>query len=235
MTSVTLVRCDDVADAERVWTIVVGGGSGRRFGSPKQYELLGDRRVIDHARGIAEAMSDGTVVVVPASDAERERGVPGGDSRSASVRAGLGAVPPEATIILVHDAARPFAGAEVYRRVIDAVHAGADGAIPGLPVADTIKIVEPVDGVGATARTVVDTPDRSSLVAVQTPQGFRAGVLRAAHRTGGDTTDDAALVERAGGRVVVVEGDHDNRKITRPEDLAWARELLATRTGGGEP
>jgi 2-C-methyl-D-erythritol 4-phosphate cytidylyltransferase len=232
MTSVTLVRCDDVADAERVWTIVVGGGSGRRFGSPKQYEQLGDRRVIDHARTIAEAMSDGTVVVVPAADAERERGIPGGDSRSASVRAGLEAVPTEATIILVHDAARPFAGVDVYRRVIDAVRAGADGAIPGLPVADTIKVVEPVEGEADDGRVVVDTPDRSSLVAVQTPQGFRAGVLRAAHRDDGDATDDAALVERAGGRVVVVEGDRDNRKITRPADLAWARELLATRAGG---
>ena len=75
MTSVTLVRCGDVADLEHIWTIVVGGGSGRRFGSVKQYEALGDRRVIDHARAAAEAVSDGTVVVVPAADAEREHGV----------------------------------------------------------------------------------------------------------------------------------------------------------------
>lgn len=220
-----------MADAERVWTIVVGGGSGRRFGSRKQYERLGDRRVIDHARSTAEAMSDGTVVVVPPSDAEQEGAVAGGDSRSASVRAGLAAVPADATIILVHDAARPFAGADTYRRVIDAVASGADGAIPGVPVADTIKIVEPVDA--GPQRVVVDTPDRSRLVAVQTPQGFRAQVLRTAHRDDADATDDAALVERAGGRVVVVEGEHDNRKITRPEDLVWARELLDARTDGG--
>lgn len=206
---------------------MVGGGSGRRFGSVKQYETLGDRRVIDHARAAAEAVSDGTVVVVPASDAERERGVAGGESRSASVRAGLAVVPADATMILVHDAARPFADAALFRRVIGAVRDGADGAIPGLPVADTIKVI---DG----RRVVVDTPDRATLVAVQTPQGFRADVLRSAHGGDSEATDDSALVERAGGRVVVVAGDHDNRKITRPEDLEWARAILAARANGGE-
>lgn len=200
---------------------MVGGGTGQRFGSFKQYELLGDMRVIDRACAIAEEMSDGTVIVVPPSDVERERGVAGGDSRSASVRAGLAAVPADASIILVHDAARPFASGDIYRRVIDAVHDGADGAIPGVPVADTIKVVS--DGV------VVDTPDRTNLIAVQTPQGFRADVLRAAYASDFDATDDAGLVERCGGRVVVVEGDDDNRKITRPADLQWARRLLAAR------
>jgi 2-C-methyl-D-erythritol 4-phosphate cytidylyltransferase len=177
--------------------------------------------VIDCARAIAEEMSDGTVVVVPPSDAERERAVGGGDSRSASVRAGLAAVPADASIILVHDAARPFASREIYRQVIDAVRDGADGAIPGVPVADTIKVVN--HGV------VVDTPDRTSLISVQTPQGFRADMLRAAHASDSDATDDAALVERRGGRIVVVEGDDDNRKITRPADLEWARRFLAAR------
>jgi 2-C-methyl-D-erythritol 4-phosphate cytidylyltransferase len=226
MTSVTLVRCDDVSGHERVWTIVVAGGTGRRFGSVKQFELLGDRRVIDHARAVADEMSDGTVVVVPAEDAERERGVAGGGTRSESVRAGLAAVPDEATIILVHDAARPFAGPEVYRRVIDAVVGGADGAIPCVPVHDTIKVV--AEG------TVVDTPERSSLVAVQTPQGFRAAALRAAHAGGAEATDDSALVERMGGRVVVVAGDDDNRKITRPTDLEWARQRLAAISRCGQ-
>jgi 2-C-methyl-D-erythritol 4-phosphate cytidylyltransferase len=237
MTSVTLVRCGDVADPERIWTIVVGGGSGRRFGSLKQYETLGDRRVIDHARAAAEAVSDGTVLVVPAADAERERGVAGGESRSASVRAGLASVPADATVILVHDAARPFADAALFRRVIEAVRDGADGAIPGLPVADTIKVVDDgltVDGTVDGRRVVVDTPDRATLVAVQTPQGFRADALRSAHRGDSEATDDSALVERAGGQVVVVAGDHDNRKITRPEDLAWAREILAARGNGSE-
>lgn len=200
---------------------MVGGGAGRRFGSLKQYELLDERRVIDHARSVAAAMSEGTIVVVPPSDAEREGGVAGGDTRSDSVRAGLAAVPSDATIICVHDAARPFADEAIYARVVGAVREGADGAVPGVAVADTIKIVR--DGV------VLDTPDRSSLVAVQTPQAFRADVLRAAHRADADATDDAGLVERLGGRIAVVEGDADNRKITRPDDLTWARQLLADR------
>jgi 2-C-methyl-D-erythritol 4-phosphate cytidylyltransferase len=221
MTSVTLVRCDDVSGPERVWTVVVAGGTGQRFGAAKQFELLGDRRVIDHARAVADEMSDGTVVVVPPDDVERERGVAGGATRSESVRAGLAAVPDEATIILVHDAARPFAGPELFRRVIDAVIAGADAAIPAVPVDDTIKVVA--------GDTVIDTPDRSTLVAIQTPQAFRAGVLRAAHASGGDATDDAGLVERMGGRVVVVAGADDNRKITKPADLDWARRQVAVR------
>ncbi len=101
---------------------------------------------------------------------------------------------------------------------IAAVHDGADAAIPGTAVADTIKVV--ADGV------VVATPDRAALVAVQTPQAFRAEALRAAHEHGGDATDDAGLVEAGGGVVVVVEGEGGNRKITVPDDLAWARRQL---------
>ena len=212
-----------MAPHEIIWTVVVGGGSGSRFGRPKQYEELGDRRVIDWSRAVAEQISNGVVVVVPAADAERECAVAGGDSRSASVRAGLASVPAEATIICVHDAARPFAGIDIYERVVDAVTDGADAAIPGVAVPDTIKMVNEVDGV----RTVVDTPDRASLVAVQTPQAFRAEKLRAAHADGADATDDAALIERSGGRVVVVEGDPVNRKITLPDDLEWARQRVA--------
>ncbi len=197
---------------------MVGGGSGQRFGTLKQYERLGDRRVIDHARSTAEASCDGVVVVVPSGDAVRERAVAGGATRSESVRAGLAAVPADATIICVHDAARPFATPELFLRVIDAVAAGADGAIPGVAVTDTIKIV--ADG------AVMSTPDRSSLVAVQTPQAFRADILRRAHEDGDASTDDAALVERIGGHVVVVAGESRNRKITHPDDLEWARQQL---------
>jgi len=211
-----------VPHVETVWTVVVGGGNGQRFGKQKQYELIGDRRVIDHSKAVAEQMSDGVVVVVPASDAVAERAIAGGNSRSASVRAGLAAVPDDATIVCVHDAARPLASPAVYERVIAAVAAGADAAVPGIPVADTIKVVE-ANG------TVVATPDRSTLVAVQTPQAFRASVLRAAHAGGGDATDDAALIEQAGGTVVVVEGDHLNRKITLPDDLEWARRKMGER------
>lgn len=199
-----------------MWTIVVAGGTGQRFGRPKQYEPVGGRRVIDWSAEVARSVSDGVVLVVPAADAEREQGVPGGATRSESVRAGLAAVPAEATIVCVHDAARPFASAALFAAVVAAVQSGADGAVPGLPVTDTIKVVE-----GA---RVVATLDRSRLVAVQTPQAFRADALRRAHGAGGDQTDDAALVEALGGTVVVVPGEPDNRKITHPEDLAWARQ-----------
>ena len=201
---------------------MVGGGTGERFGRPKQYEDLGGgERVIDRSRRVAESVSEGVVVVVPPSDVEREGGVPGGPTRSASVRAGLAAVPGDAEVICVHDAARPLATEALYGAVVEAVLAGADGAVPGVPVADTIKIVD-------AARQIVTTPDRSALVAAQTPQAFRADRLRAAHAAQAEGTDDAALVEAIGGRVVVVPGDPANLKITRPEDL----ELARRRAGG---
>jgi 2-C-methyl-D-erythritol 4-phosphate cytidylyltransferase len=222
MTSVTVLPSEAVLHHERVWTVVVGGGSSRRFGRPKQYALLGGRRVIDHSRAVAEQATDGVVVVVPQEDAVAEQAVAGGATRSESVRAGLAAVPSDATIICVHDAARPFASPALFEQVIAAVVAGADAAIPGVAVTDTIKVV--TDGV------VVATPDRSTLTAVQTPQAFRAAVLRAAHERavadGRDATDDAALVEALGGRVVVVDGDVHNRKITLPEDLDWAERWM---------
>jgi 2-C-methyl-D-erythritol 4-phosphate cytidylyltransferase len=211
-----------------VWAVVVGGGSGQRFGRLKQFELLGNERMIDRSRRIAESVCDGVVLVVPAADAEREGAVAGGATRSDSVRAGLAAVPPEADIICVHDAARPLASAALYRRVIDAVVAGAAGAVPGVPVVDTIKVVD-AGGV------ITATPDRASLAAVQTPQAFTAAALRAAHAAGGDGTDDASLVELAGGRCVVVPGEATNRKITDAADLEWARIELAVIDGAAEP
>ena len=216
-----------------VWTIVVAGGSGRRFGSLKQFEELGGRRVLDLSVDMARECSDGVVVVVPAEDAEREGGVAGGPTRTASVRNGLAAVPADAAVILVHDAARPFASPSLYRSVIDAVLAGADGAVPGLPVTDTVKSIEVVESKGlglsgdevpAVIPRVTATPDRATLVAVQTPQAFRADVLRRAYVPEIDGTDDASLVELTGGTVVVVPGELDNRKITVPEDLVWARD-----------
>lgn len=199
---------------------MVAAGSGTRFGRPKQYESLGDERVIDRSRRIAEQACDGVVVVVPPGDEVRERGVAGGATRAASVRAGLACVPIDVDVICVHDAARPLASAALYRSVIDAVSAdGVDGAIPAVPVADTIKVVDR-DG------AVVATPDRATLVAVQTPQAFRASALRAAHESGLEATDDAALVEQRGGRVVVVEGEPTNRKLTHLDDLEWAKRVM---------
>jgi 2-C-methyl-D-erythritol 4-phosphate cytidylyltransferase len=203
-----------------VWTIVVAGGTGQRFGAAKQFAALGDRRVIDWAVGAARAVSDGVVVVVPPGTPLGSSEVAGGPTRSASVRRGLAAVPASAEIIVVHDGARPFASSALFRDVIDAVAAGADGAIPGLPVTDTVKRVGP-DG------AVMDTLDRAGLVTVQTPQAFAAAVLRGAHGVDTEATDDAALVEAAGGRVVVVPGEVDNRKLTVPADLDWAREQVS--------
>jgi 2-C-methyl-D-erythritol 4-phosphate cytidylyltransferase len=206
---------------ENVWTIVVAAGSGARFGGPKQFSILGDRRVLDWSVETAKAVSAGVVVVLPPTEAEREGGVAGGSTRSESVRRGLAAVPHDATIICVHDAARPFASAHLYREVIAQVHGGADGAVPALAVTDTIKQVN-------AQNVVVATPDRSILVAVQTPQAFRASVLRDAHASSPEGTDDATLVEAMSKQVVVVAGESMNRKLTAPEDLEWARAMAST-------
>ncbi len=205
-----------------VWAIVVAGGGGRRFGGPKQFEDLHGRRVLDWSLAAARATCDGVVPVVPADrleDPSVPGAVAGGATRSASVRAGLAQVPHDAEIVVVHDAARPLAGAEIFRRAVDAVRAGADAAIPAIAVTDTVKRVE--------AGRVVETVDRSRLVAVQTPQAFRAGILRRAHAGDPEATDDAALVEALGGLVVVVEGDPRNIKLTSPDDLIVARALVA--------
>jgi 2-C-methyl-D-erythritol 4-phosphate cytidylyltransferase len=219
-----------------VWSIVVAGGSGRRFGRPKQYAELAGRPVLAWAVEACRPWSAGVVLVVP-TDGDRhdlhgaDTVVPGGLTRADSVRRGLAAVPPDAEVIVVHDAARPLASGALFRAVINAVgdEGGADGAVPGLPVGDTIKVVDE-------ARTVTRTLERASLVAVQTPQAFRAGILREAHQAaaGGaesaaDATDDAMLVEALGGTVRVVDGEPGNLKITTPGDLETAAGLVAAR------
>ena len=209
-----------------VWTIVVAAGSASRFGRAKQYERLGDKRVLDWALDAARAVSEGVVLVVPPDSAgRREPGVdavvPGGSTRSASVRAGLAAVPGDADVILVHDAARPLAPISLFEAVVEAVQGGADCAVPGVAVSNTVKRV--------VAEQVVETVDRADLVEVQTPQGFAAAVLRSAHAEEPEATDDAGLVEAAGGSVVVVAGDPVNLKLTHPHDLVIARALLEER------
>jgi 2-C-methyl-D-erythritol 4-phosphate cytidylyltransferase len=147
--------------------------------------------------------------------------VAGGATRAQSVRAGLAAVPDHAGIIVVHDAARPLATASLFAAVIEAVRAGgADGAVPALPVADTLKKVA--------GGTVQSTMDRQGLVAVQTPQAFVATTLRSAHRHAGDATDDASLVENLGATVRTVDGEPHNLKLTRPEDLVLAEAVVKT-------
>lgn len=205
----------------RVWTIVVAAGSGSRFGAAKQFAPLAGARVVDHSLATAARHSDGVVAVVPAGSSDVSAGAPGhptvvdgGATRSESVRRGLAAVPGDAEIVLVHDAARPLASDALYDRVIDAVAKGAAAAVPAVAVTDTIR------------RRDGGVVDRDGLVAVQTPQGFAAAALRDAHASGADATDDAALVEERGGTVVHVEGEPANFKITDPDDLATAELRL---------
>lgn len=204
-----------------VWGIVVAAGTGSRFGARKQYEDLGGRPVLEWSLAAARSVCDGVVAVLPVGAAmagDEAVSVVGGPTRSDSVRAGLHAVPDAAEIVVVHDAARPLASATLFGRVVEAVRAGADAAVPALAVSDTIKRVE--------GDVVVETLDRAVLVGVQTPQAFRASVLREAHASGAEATDDAALVEAIGGKVVTVEGERRNVKLTTPEDLLVARALL---------
>jgi 2-C-methyl-D-erythritol 4-phosphate cytidylyltransferase len=206
-----------------VWTIIVAGGTGQRFGQPKQFALLGGRPVVEWSIAASRPWSDGLIVVLPAGSEDgygADAVVVGGATRSESVRAGLAQVPADADVIVVHDAARPLASAALFRDVIAAVtQGGADGAIPGVEVRDTIK---QVDG----EQHVTATFERAALVAVQTPQAFSAGVLRRAHADGADATDDAALVEALGATVRVVPGDAHNLKITTPDDLRAAQRVL---------
>ena len=212
--------------------IVVGAGSGERFGRLKQLDLLCGKPVLHHSLAAAAQTCDAVAAVVP--DALKEQIVlesegfgserifvtAGGSTRAESVRCGIRAlrrqasVWTEGSIAVVHDAARPLASQELFRRVVAAVEDGADAAVPATEVTDTIRHAE------------TGPMDRSLLRAVQTPQAFKAEILEAAHAQGPEATDDATLVEAIGGKVVLVEGDPANIKITRPRDLAVAEALL---------
>lgn len=219
------VRSPEVRSPE-VWSIVVAAGSGRRFGGAKQFAELMGRPLLAWAVDSVAQLSNGVVVVVPAERLadlpplpDVDRVVAGGATRSESVRAGLAALPASAEVILVHDGARPLADVQLVRRVIDAVSRpdGAAGALPGVAVTDTLRSID-----GAPV-------DRAGLVAVQTPQGFQANLLRSVHASSPEATDDASLIEAAGHRVVVVDGDPTNLKVTDPSDLWVAKAQLAER------
>lgn len=199
---------------------------GTRLGldRPKAFVEVGGVSLA--ARSVAAARASGViddvVVVVPAElvdDVARELRdvtvVAGGAERSDSVRAGLAAAG-DADYVLVHDAARALTPPELFARVLSALVDGAQAVVPGVPVADTLKTVD-------AAGLVVDTPDRSALRAVQTPQGFTADVLRRAHASGADATDDAGLVEALGVPVAVVPGETLAFKVTTPFDLQLAQ------------
>jgi 2-C-methyl-D-erythritol 4-phosphate cytidylyltransferase len=208
--------------ADGVWAIVVAGGSSSRFGSPKQFARLGDGSVLDQSVRTARLSADGVVAVVPEGGPDSIDGadavVTGGVTRSESVRRGLAQVPAAAQVILVHDAARPLATPALFAAVVGAVRDGADVVTPAIPVTDTLR--------SRTGGAV----DRDALVAVQTPQGFRATVLRAAHDSGAEATDDATLAESVGAAVETVDGDRWNLKITEPDDLVVAEAIWQSRT-----
>lgn len=216
-----------------MWTIIVAAGTGTRFGTkvPKQFSVIAGRRVLDWSIEAASAASEGVVVVLPArqhaamiptlttyaAPQTEMIAVPGGATRSESVRAGLAAIAPSAEVILVHDAARPVADVAVFGRVIGAVRNGAKGVVPVAAVVDTVRHL---DGVSI---------DRDKLQIVQTPQGFSAGALRDAHAANAEATDDATLIAQAGGTVETVDGGRWNIKLTTPEDALVLEAILAAR------
>jgi 2-C-methyl-D-erythritol 4-phosphate cytidylyltransferase len=219
-----------------VAVILVAAGSGVRLGAgmPKAFAPLCGESLLTHAlRGAFGCPEVGHVVIVaPGSHVDQCQAearlladhhpvdvVPGGVDRSASVEAGLAALRDEDGIVLVHDVARCLAPPDLFTRVVRAVRAGHPAVVPGLPVTDTVKVID------ARGR-VLATPDRESLRGIQTPQGFLREVLERAHAGGGSATDDAGLVERAGGHVRVVPGDPRALKITSPLDLLVATALL---------
>lgn len=216
-----------------VWAILAAAGRGDRLGldRPKAFAPLNDRPLIAESieRLDASYWIEGIVVAAPPEWEEPcilvaeeiaagkvAETVTGGETRSESVRNALAQVPEEAAVVLVHDAARPLVTEAIIERVVTSLEGGWDGAVPSLPVSDTVKRVE--------GEAVAETIDREGLVIVQTPQAFIADVLRRAVESGGEASDCAALVEAAGGRVRAVQGDPRLVKITELSDL----ELVAS-------
>lgn len=205
--------------------VVAAGGSGERLGAdgPKAFVVCAGRPLIEWSLDVLRESCDRVVAAVPFGHADPPDFVQGGESRSASVRRALEAAP-EASVYVVHDAARPLLTRALVERCVAALEPGVDGAIAAVPMSDTVKEA------GSDGR-VLRTIDRSSLWAVQTPQVFRAHVLREALDRDAAAlaaaTDDAALVEQAGGTVVVVEAPRENIKVTHAPDLRIAEALLA--------
>lgn len=218
------------------WCILVAAGPGERLGTdrPKAFAPLGGRALLAESLERLDASDwiDALVVVAPSDWQEPaillaeelvaskvSAVVAGGATRAESVAAGLAEVPSDALVVVVHDAARPLVPETVLERVLGALAEGVDGAVPALPLADTVKRVA--------GGRVVETLDREGLVAVQTPQAFLADRLRAAYASDlAGATDCASLVERIGGAVAVVEGDPMLLKVTTRADLARVETLL---------
>ena len=211
-----------------VAAVVVAAGQGQRYGGPKQFAVLNHDTVATHSVRAARSVAERVILVVPTNYQGNGEGadvvVVGGSTRAGSVRAGL-QESGDADVIIVHDAARPLATPARFHSVVDAVLAGADGAVPGLAISDTVKRIRHAGDV----TLVASTETRDELVTVQTPQAFTRDALVRAHANGDEATDDAALVEALGGRVVVVPGELDNVKITVPGDLATASSIVSRR------
>lgn len=233
----TFREAESAQRAQETWAILVAAGVGSRLGGehPKAFVPLAGRPLLAESLERLD-LSDWVDAVVVAAPSGWEEPtillaeelvaskvvavVTGGATRAESVRNALAEVADDALVVLVHDAARPLVDDAVLERVLAGLAEGADGVVPGLPVSDTVKRVE--------RGTVVETIPRDTLVAVQTPQAFLAGRLRAAYE--GDlagATDCASLVERAGGRVDVVAGDARLAKVTTAADLELVERLLA--------
>jgi 2-C-methyl-D-erythritol 4-phosphate cytidylyltransferase len=227
-----------------VGAVIAAGGLGMRLREsgdleplrPKALRLLAGEPLLVHAVRALGPWVDEVSVAAPPDELEavgellRGTGitgqvVAGGKTRQASVHNALVALSADVELVLVHDAARPLVPGPVVERVLSALRAGAEAVVPALPVVDSLRKLSP-DG---SSRFV----DRSTVVAVQTPQGFRRTTLESAHAdwAGGDASDDATLVEGQGVSVVVVEGSADAFKVTRPVDLAVAEAILAGGAG----
>lgn len=206
------------------WTIVLAAGSGTRFGASKQFVDIGGQRAVDRVVHAARSTAEGVVLVLPPGrpwdGAPVEAVVVGGATRAQSVRAGLAAVPAEAGVVVVHDAAHPLVTPALLRAVVDRLESsGADAAMPVVPLVEALK---QVDG-----DLILGHPARTGLVASQTPCAFRADVLRQVHAGAPEAVEDVELVCAAGGRAVTLPGDVRNVHVTSPQDLEIARALAA--------
>jgi 2-C-methyl-D-erythritol 4-phosphate cytidylyltransferase len=201
--------------------LIPAGGSGERLGAdrPKAFAVVGGRPMVEWSVDALAPACSRVVVAAPPSHL-RPGWVEGGPSRSASVRNAVEAAP-DATVFVIHDAARPLVTSGLVRECIDALD-GVDGVIAASPVSDTVHV-------SSSDRLIRDTPDRSTLWAAQTPQVFRADILRRALAGGDSATDEAALVAAVGGTVRLIEGPSDNIKVTTPTDLRLAEALLRER------
>jgi 2-C-methyl-D-erythritol 4-phosphate cytidylyltransferase len=201
--------------------IVPAGGSGERLGAdrPKAFVVCAGRPMVEWSLDALQPSCSRIVVAAPPSHV-RPGWVAGGSSRSASVRNALDAAP-DATVVVVHDAARPLVTAGLVRECLAALE-GVDGAIAASPASDTVHV-------SSSDRLIRETPDRSTLWTAQTPQVFRADILRRALAGGDSATDEAALVAAVGGTVRLIEGPSDNIKVTTQTDLRLAEALLRER------